>query len=143
MIGNDAQNFEYVEFVSKSSCIIYVVSLARYDIPNAMKNALNEFRKLFQHKKLRQIHYLLILNKMDEFSIKLRQTPMSVAFEDYNIQNIINPNDASQAARFIQEKFEQVSINFRDSRDHDSVIISAIQDELNEQQMLGGMTWHW
>eukprot|EP01083_Nonionella_stella_P270267 915029_1 len=98
-----------------AKAIVYVVPLSDYDLTlyednktNRLIESINLFKQImikgdfFKNKKI-----ILFFNKYDLFTKKIKKTPITVCFKDFN-ENGKNPNDADDVMQFIAGKFLSV-----------------------------------
>merc|ERR1712193_342937 len=109
--GQRSERKKWIHCFEGVRAIIFTVALSEYDLTLAEDNEMNrmcESMKLFDsicnNKWFTNTIIILFLNKKDIFKEKILHTPLTTCFPEYTGQNTY-----SEAAAFIQEKFESLN----------------------------------
>jgi len=114
--GQRSERKKWMRFIYEDiNAVLYVIAISDYDLKlfednktNRLVEAINLFKtimikgKFFGGKSV-----LLFFNKYDLFKKKIKEVPITVAFDDFP-SNEMNPNDEDDVVRFVAGKFLQV-----------------------------------
>lgn len=114
--GQRSERKKWMKFIYEDiNAVLYIIAISDYDLKlfednktNRLVEAINLFKtimikgKFFTNKSV-----LLFFNKYDLFKAKIKNTPITVAFDDFPT-NEMNPNDEDDVVRFVAGKFLQV-----------------------------------
>jgi len=88
--GQRSERKKWLSCFSDVSAVIYLVALNEYDMlmeeddkTNRMEESLKLFQKLSGSKWLKELSFILFLNKSDLFKEKIASRPLSNFFDDY------------------------------------------------------------
>ena len=107
---------------------------------NRMKESLKLFASVCNVKWFAKASMLLFLNKKDVFDEKIKYSPLTKCFEDYN-----GPQENDEAAEYIATKFASQNHTDRDIYRHFtcakdsqniSVVFEAVADVITRQILL-------
>eukprot|EP01083_Nonionella_stella_P302646 1044379_1 len=114
--GQRSERRKWMPFISEDiHAVLYIVGIADYDLKlfednhtNRLIEAIELFKtimikgKFFANKSV-----LLFFNKYDLFKVKIKEVPITVAFDDFPTDEM-NPNHEDDVVRFVAGKFLQV-----------------------------------
>jgi hypothetical protein len=99
---------KWYSYFDTVNSVIFVASLAAYDKNMIEETTVNQlvdsivlFETVINNEILNQKNFLLLLNKKDFFSRKIKTIPINNFFPEYTG----NPNNAHEAREFIKSKF--------------------------------------
>ncbi|XP_070532218.1 guanine nucleotide-binding protein G(i) subunit alpha-3-like [Ptychodera flava] len=111
--GQRTERRKWIHCFQDCNSIIFIVALNIYDLvmtedkgQNQMHDSLQLFRSTCNNRWLRNISFILFLNKMDLFGKKLPNSPLTICFPEYT-----GSSSKREAAAFIKKKFEAVVEN--------------------------------
>jgi len=88
--GQRSERKKWLSCFSDVSAVIYLVALNEYDMlmeeddkTNRMEESLKLFQKLSGSQWLKEVSFILFMNKSDLFESKIKSRPLSQFFEDY------------------------------------------------------------
>eukprot|EP00026_Physarum_polycephalum_P009805 Phypoly_transcript_09942.p1 GENE.Phypoly_transcript_09942~~Phypoly_transcript_09942.p1 ORF type:complete len:374 (+),score=41.04 Phypoly_transcript_09942:109-1230(+) len=105
--GSKNEQRKWIFFFENVQAVVFVVALNEYDLQlreeptiNRMHESLRLFSNTINHIYFRQTPVILLLNKTDLFSEKIRRSPLNTCFPDYT-----GGADFDSAVKFIETKF--------------------------------------
>jgi hypothetical protein len=109
--GQRSERRKWIHCFENVNAIIFFVSLSEYDqvlgedaTMNRMQESLALFESIFNNHYFEKTSFILFLNKKDLFLEKIKTSPLSAYFPDYD-----GPNEYEPAAQFIQQKFLEIN----------------------------------
>ncbi|KAJ6239710.1 guanine nucleotide-binding protein g(o) subunit alpha [Anaeramoeba flamelloides] len=122
--GQRNERRKWIHCFEDVTSVIFVASLCGYtqtlredSSVNRMIESLNLFKEIWTSPWFSSSSIILFLNKKDMFEDKIKETDLSVCFEDYT-----GGNDSKKAISFIKEKFEEASKSEEGEVDQDEDI---------------------
>eukprot|EP01083_Nonionella_stella_P004127 11887_1 len=102
-------------FIKESDAVLYVISLYDYDLKsfeddetNCLLEAIDAFRDtMVQANFLEDKSLVILFNKFEEFQEKIQKIPITVAFDDFPVDEM-NPNNPGDVIRFVAGKLYNV-----------------------------------
>jgi guanine nucleotide-binding protein G(i) subunit alpha len=101
------------------NAVLFVTALSDYDQKcyeddetNRLQESLTLFQDISNGKWFSETTIILILNKVDVFKNKLKKSPMSTYFEDYDGKNIFNikgGDDFDKAYKYLENTFRKLN----------------------------------
>lgn len=112
--GQRRQRSKWFQFVEDVEAVIFVVSLACYDLYmddnmslNQMDDSISCFNECINHTAMLQKTIILFLNKIDIFRTKCIRSPVKSFFPEFHGPE----SDYDAAAAFFSEKFKSINKN--------------------------------
>eukprot|EP00088_Acartia_fossae_P013483 TRINITY_DN17086_c0_g2_i1.p1 TRINITY_DN17086_c0_g2~~TRINITY_DN17086_c0_g2_i1.p1 ORF type:complete len:378 (+),score=91.60 TRINITY_DN17086_c0_g2_i1:56-1135(+) len=109
--GQRSERKKWIHCFEGVTAIIFCVALSGYDLVlaedeemNRMMESMKLFDSICNNKWFVETSIILFLNKKDLFEEKIRHSPLSICFPEYN-----GPNTYEDAAAYIQLKFESLN----------------------------------
>jgi len=109
--GQRSERKKWIHCFEGVTAIIFCVALSGYDLVlaedeemNRMMESMKLFDSICNNKWFVDTSIILFLNKKDLFEEKIRHSPLSICFPEYN-----GPNTYEDAAAYIQLKFESLN----------------------------------
>ncbi|KAJ3451116.1 guanine nucleotide-binding protein g(o) subunit alpha [Anaeramoeba flamelloides] len=126
--GQRNERRKWIHCFEDVTSVIFVASLCGYtqtlredSSVNRMIESLNLFKEIWTSPWFSSSSIILFLNKKDMFEVKIKETDLSVCFEDYT-----GGNDFKKAVSFIKEKFEEASKSEEGEVDQDEDIVREL-----------------
>eukprot|EP01084_Bolivina_argentea_P130828 230971_1 len=92
--------------------VVFVVGINEYDLKsfednqtNSLVEAINVFKEIIVDGNCNFKSVLVMFNKYDVFKEKIKNIPITVAFDDFPTDSNSNPYDENQVTKFIASKF--------------------------------------
>ena len=111
--GQRNERRKWIHAFSNVTIVLFIMALSEYDQmlaesdhENRMKESIDLFRDICENKHFRNKSIVLFLNKKDLFEQKLKETPLSSFFKDYNGDNSFN-----DATKYVTKYFESLNKN--------------------------------
>jgi GTPase SAR1 family protein len=138
--GQRSERRKWIHCFEDVTAIIFCVAISEYDLKlyednetNRMHESLQLFKELCNTKWFQQTAFILFLNKKDIFEDKIKRSPLTICFPDYN-----GPNDYEHASVYIKDRFMELNENkqkpiyahFTCATDTDNIIVvfNAVRD---------------
>jgi len=106
--GQRNERKKWIHCFSDVTAVLFVAALSEYDVvlyedeeTNRMDEALNLFEEICNSRWFKKTSMILMLNKRDLFSEKIKRVPLKVCFPDY-----AGDSTFEVASAFVQEQFE-------------------------------------
>lgn len=106
--GQRSERKKWMNCFQDVTAVIFCVALSEYDLKleedgetNRMHESLNLFGQICNSKWFVNTSMILFLNKKDLFEEKLKHSPLTIAFEDYN-----GSSNWQEAANWIGDRFK-------------------------------------
>ena len=106
--GQRTERKKWLHYFEGVTAIIYCVALSGYDLmlgedeeTNRMKESLLLFESICNNKWFTQTPIIIFLNKRDLFAEKIKYSPLTTCFSEYD-----GPNNYEDSIAYIKEKFE-------------------------------------
>lgn len=109
--GQRSERSKWIHCFNGVTAIIFCVALSDYDLNlyeddtvNRMQESLKLFDSICNNKWFSDTSIILFLNKRDLFAEKIRRSPLTIAFPEYN-----GPQTYEDASAYIRQKFESLN----------------------------------
>lgn len=117
--GQRTERKKWIHCFEDVTCVIFVAAISEYDqmcwedeSTNRITEALNLFQEICNSRWFVDTSMILFLNKRDVFREKIKNTPLSVGFPEYDGPDC----DYDAAITFLKHKFEGKN-RFSDTKD--------------------------
>jgi len=109
--GQRNERKKWIHCFDNVTAVLFVVALSEYDQKlledeevNRMKEAVKLFDQICNSKHFFHTNMVLFLNKRDLFEDKVKKTPITIAFEDYN-----GAQEYKECLQYVTDVFEGVN----------------------------------
>ncbi|XP_013380683.1 guanine nucleotide-binding protein G(i) subunit alpha isoform X2 [Lingula anatina] len=109
--GQRSERKKWIHCFEGVTAIIFIVAMSEYDLTlaedqemNRMMESMKLFDSICNNKWFTDTSIILFLNKKDLFSEKIKKSPLSICFSEYQ-----GPNTYEDAAAYIQLQFEKLN----------------------------------
>jgi len=107
--GQRSERKKWVHCFQDVTAVLFCVALSEYDLKmyedsstNRMEESLRVFKEISNNRWFMDTPMILLLNKRDLFEEKIKTSPITIAFPDYN-----GGNDFDSAVKYIEEQFRK------------------------------------
>lgn len=111
--GQRSERRKWIHCFEDVTAIIFCVAISEYDLKlyednetNRMHESLQLFKELCNTKWFQGTAFILFLNKKDIFEEKIKRSPLTVCFPDYN-----GPQTFEACSQFVQDRFVELNEN--------------------------------
>jgi guanine nucleotide-binding protein G(o) subunit alpha len=109
--GQRSERRKWIHCFESVTSIIFFAALSEYDqvlaedtSMNRMKESLLLFDSIFNNKYFVKTSFILFLNKKDLFEEKIKHSPLTVCFPEYD-----GPNDYESASEYIKHEYKALN----------------------------------
>jgi len=117
--GQRREREKWLPFFNDATAVIWLVALNEYDMfleeeeqkINRLDESLTLFEKLSRSQWLKDVPFIVFLNKADLFGEKIKSLPLSAYYHDYNdFVKKLSPsvNDMDAGCEYMANRFEKV-----------------------------------
>ncbi|EDV21511.1 uncharacterized protein TRIADDRAFT_30457 [Trichoplax adhaerens] len=111
--GQRSERRKWIHCFENVTAVIFCAALSAYDLvlqedyfTNRMKESLNLFDSVCNNQWFKKTSIILFLNKTDIFKEKIRKSPITTCFPEYN-----GTNSYEETTSYIQKKFISLNSN--------------------------------
>lgn len=106
--GQRNERRKWIHCFSNVTAVIFLTAISEYDEVlfedakvNSLHESLNVWSSICNNKYFSKTAMIIFLNKIDRFSEKIKDVPLTICFPDYTGQ----PNDEEECAEHIKQRF--------------------------------------
>jgi guanine nucleotide-binding protein G(o) subunit alpha len=111
--GQRSERRKWIHYFEDVTAIIFFVAISEYDLhlyedasTNRMHDSLQLFDSIVNNKFFAKTSFILFFNKKDLFEEKIKHSPLTICFPEYE-----GPNEFDHAAEYIQHAFESKNLS--------------------------------
>jgi guanine nucleotide-binding protein G(o) subunit alpha len=111
--GQRSERRKWIHCFENVNAIIFCAALSEYDqmlaedaTMNRMTESLHLFETIFNNRFFVKTSFILFLNKRDLFEEKIKHSPLTACFPEYD-----GPNEFKPAALYIERQFRSIKIS--------------------------------
>jgi len=115
--GQRREREKWLPFFHDATAVIWLVALNEFDMfleeehkINRLDESLTLFSKVSRNDWLKEVPFILFLNKADLFEEKIKSQPLSTFYSDYNdfVKKLPSMNDYDAGCAYMANRFERV-----------------------------------